>query len=354
MNGRDTMVRDVSRTFALSIEVLPRDLRESIGIAYLMLRISDGIEDHAEMSVDRKVALLDLWAGILEGHAQPAALVAQTTDLDTSDPETEIIQQTQQVLDWLHTLPPAVQEPIVRHVYDTTRGMSRWQRHGPTVADEAELDDYMHEVAGRVGYLVTDLFALYSPAIADQHDHLMPLSRECGLALQTVNVIRGMRKDYERGWVFTPETFMRRAGLTAETLFDPDHRTQALHVVTMLADKADRHLESGLVYVQSFPRREHSIRLALMWPFFFAVRTLALSRSNPAVLGSEAKMTRGEVQRIVAETRLLGWSNRWLDHMYRRLSAVPVNTPMRSGKSVAGSNSPELPDGVQRPVYPGE
>lgn len=354
MNLRDTMVRDVSRTFALSIEVLPAELRESIGIAYLMFRISDGIEDHAEMSVERKVALLDLWAAILAGEAKPAELVALTTDLDTSDPESDIIQQTQQVLDWLHTLPADVQAPIVQHVYDTTRGMARWQRHGPYVVDEADLDDYMHEVAGRVGYLVTDLFALYSPAIAGQRDELMPLSRECGLALQTVNVIRGMRKDYERGWVFTPQTFMRRAGLTAETMFDPAYRTQALQVVTMLADKADRHLEYGLDYVQSFPRREHRIRLALMWPFFFAVRTLALSRSNPAVLGSEAKMTRGEVQRIVAETHLLGWSNGWLDYMYRRLSAVPVGSPVPSSKPATVSTSHDLPEGAQRPVYPGE
>jgi farnesyl-diphosphate farnesyltransferase len=352
MNARDRMVRDVSRTFALSIEVLPAPLRESIGIAYLLFRISDGIEDHDEMSVDRKVALLDQWAAILEGIERPEALVANTRDLDTSDPENNIIQQTELVLQWLHALPAEVQQPIVQHVYDTTRGMARWQRHGPTVADEAELDDYMHEVAGRVGYLVTDLFALHSPAIAEQRDELMPLSRECGLALQTVNVIRGMRKDYERGWVFTPQSYMDRVGLTADTLFDPACRPQALQVVSMLADKADRHLDYGLDYVQSFPRREHRIRLALMWPFFFAVRTLALSRSNPAVLGSEAKMTRAEVQQIVVQTRLMGWSNSWLDTMYRRLSAVPVNSPVPRPQVTAPNQ--ELPESLQRPVYPGE
>lgn len=342
MNLRDTMVRDVSRTFALSIEVLPNELRKSIGIAYLMFRISDGIEDHAGMSVERKVALLDRWAAVLEGKEAPSTLVSATTDLDSTDPENHIIQQTQQVLDWLHTLPPAEQEPIVQHVYDTTVGMARWQQHGPYVADEADLDDYMHEVAGRVGYLVTDLFALHSPAIAEKRDYLMPLSRECGLALQTVNVIRGMRKDYERGWVFTPQSYMQSAGLTRDNLFDAAHRTQALQVVTMLADKADRHLEYGLTYVESFPRREHRIRLALMWPFFFAVRTLALSRSNPAVLGTEAKITRQEVGRIVTETRLMGWSNSWLDSTYRRLSAVAVNSPVPGNRRSINESNQDL------------
>ncbi|MEZ4517648.1 MAG: squalene/phytoene synthase family protein [Chloroflexota bacterium] len=162
MNQRDTMVRDVSRTFALSIEVLPPSLRESVGIAYLLLRISDGIEDHDEMSAERKAALLDLWANILIGKADPALLISETADLDSDDPEVTIIHQTQLILDWLHALPEEMQETIVHHVYDTTCGMARWQRHGPYVKDEEELDDYMHEVAGRVGYLVTDLFAMYS------------------------------------------------------------------------------------------------------------------------------------------------------------------------------------------------
>src|SRR5215210_5869283 len=35
------MLRAVSRTFALSIEQLPRVLRDSITIAYLLLRVSD-------------------------------------------------------------------------------------------------------------------------------------------------------------------------------------------------------------------------------------------------------------------------------------------------------------------------
>jgi phytoene/squalene synthetase len=187
----------------------------------------------------------------------------------------------------------------------------------------------MHEVAGRVGYLVTDLFALYSPAIMDRRESLMPLARQCGLALQTVNVIRGIRKDYERGWVFVPCTFLDDVGLTRETLLEPQSELQALAVVARLADKADRHLAHGLSFITAFPRSEHGLRLALMWPFLFAARTLALSRNNPNVLRSEAKMTRGEIGRIVAESKLLGWSNAWLTGAYARLAQPPSSDKER-------------------------
>jgi farnesyl-diphosphate farnesyltransferase len=325
MQSLDAVVRDVSRTFALSIEVLPEQLRQAVGVAYLMFRVSDGIEDHDELPVERKVNLLNQWSLVVQGTEPVTRFTAGLADLDPSDPEVNVVRNADQVLNWLAELPPAYQAPILDHVYQTTLGMARWQAHGPWVADEAELDDYMHEVAGRVGYLVTDLFALHAPDIAEQKDSLMPLSRECGLALQTVNVIRGIRKDYERGWVFIPRTFYERFGLTRETLFLPANRDKGLAVVSLLVDKADHHLANGLRYVCSYPRRHHALRLSLMWPFFFAVRTLAVSRDNPQVLVSEAKISRDEVRGILAQTRLFGWSNHWLQRYYEQLAGRPSN-----------------------------
>lgn len=323
MSTRNEMVRQVSRTFSLSIEQLPGQLRDAVSVAYLMFRIADGIEDHEMMPVDRKVDLLNCWVALLEGRAKAADLVEGVRDLDATDPEVKVISDAPIILDWLHALPPAFQQPIVQHVHATSLGMARWQERGPFIEDEAELDDYMHEVAGRVGYLITDLFALHSPLIQDLRETLMPLARECGLALQTVNVIRGIRKDFERGWVFIPRSFYRPLGLTQNTLFDPQRESETLAVVSLLADKADRHLDSGLKFITTFPRREHNIRLALMWPFLFAARTLAISRLNPKVLRGEAKMSHADVRQIVGRTKLFGWSNRWLADYYRRLSAIP-------------------------------
>ena len=181
-------------------------------------------------------------------------------------------------------------------------------------------------MAGRVGYLITDLFAWHSPRIAGRRDGLLPLSREYGLALQTVNVIRGMRKDYERGWVFVPVALYERHGLTRDSLFDRENLDIAMAVVRELADKASIHLQHGLEYVQSFPRRQHGIRLACMWPLLFAARTLALSRDNPQVLLSEAKMTRDQVKAIVRDTTLFGWSNLWLNRYYQQLIQPPDRT----------------------------
>jgi farnesyl-diphosphate farnesyltransferase len=314
------MLRLVSRTFALGIEQLPGLLRESITIAYLMFRVSDFLEDNAQMEPQRKVELLELWAAVMRGEVLPVELTHLLHDTDPEDPEAQVARHADDVLALLGTLPEDLQGHILEEVVESTRGMARWQLRGPVVDNEADMDDYMFEVAGRVGHMLTQIFAWHAKPIMKLRAELMPLSREFGLALQTVNIIRNMREDFERGWIFVPESFCVEVGIKRPEMFDPERLEDALQVVEALADKAQRHLHNGLIYIQKIPRRYHRIRLFCMWPLFFAVRTLALSRRNRAVLESEAKISRAEVKQIMAETQMFGWSNTWLDSYFVRLS----------------------------------
>ena len=316
------LLRTASRTFAIGIEQLPGVLCDAGTVAYLLLRVSDYLEDNEDMPAQKKIALLNLWAEILKGNARAEELTSQIQDVDTSNPDALVAQHTEDILERLASLPKEVQEIIMHHVIKTTYGMARWVERGPRVNDEADLDDYMFEVAGRVGYLLTHLFAWYSTAIRNKKDKLLPLSREFGLALQTVNVIRGLRKDYERGWVYIPKKFLAAVNLTAHELFQPENRAEAIKVLDMLADKAERHLHAALTCVKSLPPWQHRIRLACIFPLMFAIRTLAISRRNTQVFESEAKITREEVKRIVMDATLWGWSNSWLDSYYQKLNIV--------------------------------
>lgn len=65
-NTANSFCRDilpaVSRTFALSIRLLPGDLGAAVRCAYLVCRIADTIEDEATMSAEGKARLFDLLA----------------------------------------------------------------------------------------------------------------------------------------------------------------------------------------------------------------------------------------------------------------------------------------------------
>jgi farnesyl-diphosphate farnesyltransferase len=157
------MLRDVSRTFALSIEQLPRGPRDALTLGYLLLRVSDGLEDYPELPAPRKAELLRLWERVLRGDAPAAELIAHARLLDHRNPEVRVALQAETLLRHTHAQPPAVRVPLLHYVRQTTLGMARWQEQGPIVQTEAELDDYMHQVAGIVGYLITDVFAASVP-----------------------------------------------------------------------------------------------------------------------------------------------------------------------------------------------
>ena len=54
MNERQRKIlRSVSRSFYLSIRILPRDLRDPIGLAYLLARATDTIADTAEIEREK-------------------------------------------------------------------------------------------------------------------------------------------------------------------------------------------------------------------------------------------------------------------------------------------------------------
>ena len=317
------LLREASRTFAIGIELLPAPLRDEVRIAYLLLRVSDYLEDNEEMDPAVKSDLLRAWERVLAGADDPAALLGTLDGARDPTPDALVARHARAVLAGLERMDPGAREIITGYVRESTLGMARWVERGSDFADEADLDDYMHEVAGRVGYLLTDLFAYREPStLGPLRAEMMEPAREFGLALQTVNVIRGLHTDRDRGWVYVPRSFLGDFAGSASELFQPQHRPIALAALERLVRKAERHLDAARGYVRSIPRRHHGIRQFCLLPLLFAVRTLAISRANPAVFDAETKISRGEVRRIVGAARVLGASNAWMEWYCARLAVA--------------------------------
>ena len=96
MNSKD-LLRTASRTFAIGIERLPGVLCEATTIAYLLLRVSDYLEDNEEMNADRKVGLLNLWVNILRKEAEIETLTSQFMYTNTDNPDAIVAQKEMEV-----------------------------------------------------------------------------------------------------------------------------------------------------------------------------------------------------------------------------------------------------------------
>ncbi len=319
-NSLHDLLWRVSRTFALSNRWLPARLRRTMTVAYLLFRVSDYLEDNAVMSSERKVEMLYLWDAVLAGREREDRLCSELREVKhDDDPEAEVAIRFRELTRSLRGLEESECRALRERVRETTRGMARRQLRGPVVETEEELDEYMHHVAGVVGYLITEVFACFDSRLAKRKSDLMEPAREYGLGLQTVNVIRGLRKDYARGRVYVPRNLLEEVGLEPDTFLRAHNADRSMTVVDRLVEKADSHLRFGLSYVFGMPRSLYRVRLATMWPLLFAAKTLSVSRGNPNVVFSEAKITRRDVARIVRHTMVMGWSNRWLGWYYQRL-----------------------------------
>ncbi|MEQ9569335.1 MAG: squalene/phytoene synthase family protein, partial [Longimicrobiales bacterium] len=239
------LLHAASRTFALGIDLLPEPLRSEIEVAYLVLRVSDYLEDNESMPAPTKVPLLEAWAASLRNGEAAPHVVDHLAGVEDDTPDALVARNAARVHEALGAVRPRAREVIVRHTADSTDGMARWVRRGPDIPDEAALDDYMHEVAGRVGWLLTDLFALDLPAVARRHERMTELGRDFGLALQTVNVIRGLHGDWERGWVFIPRSFVPEGAPDPVALLDGTARDPAAEraILDRLVDKLIEGLE---------------------------------------------------------------------------------------------------------------
>src|SRR5437762_10091528 len=68
-NLRGPILRQVSRSFYLSILFLPKKLRDPVALGYLLARASDSIADTTELPIELRVEKLQLLARSIQGES---------------------------------------------------------------------------------------------------------------------------------------------------------------------------------------------------------------------------------------------------------------------------------------------
>jgi len=324
----------VSRTFALAIDGLKEPLRGAVCVSYLLCRILDTAEDAPDLTSAQRGELV---FPLLEALAKRRP-VGETWNGDArrllgpraSESDLDLVLNTPSVLHALYSLEPPVQSAVVRWVTEMGRGMVAYSgRMGETglktLPHMAALDRYCYYIAGTVGYLLTDLFFLHSPAITRERFYQLQEDAEAfGLGLQKVNILKDTGDDVRRGWCFIPTDLLAREGLSPADVAD-ESRGPALYraCLPVLRSAAD-HLERGWRYLSGMPVEEHEIRLFLGYSLFFAARTLALVAEEPRRLWSpdeKLKISRLEVASVVAGVKLAVDSPTKLEALWHKTAA---------------------------------
>jgi farnesyl-diphosphate farnesyltransferase len=316
------LLKEVSRSFYLTLRVLPGKVRAPIGLAYLLARTTDTITDTELVALEQRLeALRQLRERIQGQHATPLDFGA-LAQRQGSRAEGILLEKCEASLALLDSLPPADRQ-LVREVLNTiTSGQELDLRRfasagaGTLVAlrTEEELDDYTYRVAGCVGEFWTRMCrARLFPGAPLDDAFLLANGVRFGKGLQLVNILRDVAADLRQGRCYLPAESLAGLGLKPEELLQPANEPRLRPLYHGYLDRADAHLLAGWAYTKALPRRSVRVRLACSWPILIGQETLKLLRGGNALDPAQRiKVSRREVKRLMVRSVLLyPWPGAW-------------------------------------------
>ncbi|MEP6729491.1 MAG: phytoene/squalene synthase family protein [bacterium] len=320
----------VSRTFALSIRVLPGALGRAVLAAYLLCRIADTLEDEPTLPAEAKAVLLDELALCFEDSTAADNFPTLVENLTGEAAHVRLTQHADLVFVLYRSLPVATQIHVRRWVGEMIGGMRKFvllYPHGIRIQSLEEYKEYCYYVAGTVGYLLTDLWHEHAPSIGDrQYKVLREKCRVFAEALQTVNILKDVATDVEEeNSIYIPEDLLRQHGSSHALILAPDRLFGTREALATLVQLAWQDLEGARSYLLLIPRRAVPIRLFCVLPLLFAYATLRdLTRTPQALARREVvKISRREVKSLTLIGFLVILSNRGLGWLADRAMRRP-------------------------------
>lgn len=335
MNDYDllcTLLKRVSRSFYLTLKVVPGDVRRPIGLAYLFARAADTIADTALIDRADRLKYLELFReAFRKGQAERILAIKEVlAERQQVAAERELLTRLDEGFSILHSLSPSDQAMIRGVILTLTEGMVMdlatfpGEDEGRLVAldTRADLDRYTYYVAGCVGEFWTDIHMAHRSSLAGwDREAMQRRGVRFGKGLQMTNVLRDLPKDLRIGRCYLPRQELEALGLQPADLLDPTAIVKVKPLLHSLLALTLEHYQEGWAYTLQIPRHEVRMRLACVWPLFIGLKTLALLERSPNLLdpGVIIKTPRGAVYGMMARSLAMIGSDATLDRYYRRL-----------------------------------
>lgn len=309
----------VSRSFALTIPLIPNPLRDCISLAYLLCRVVDTVEDDARAPlVDRITWLSDF--SFLSGSdfadldvllaLKKRALELTSTGGSAAD-DIELLKVMDKAVNLLLSYDEEIQAVLCRALSIMSHGMSsnlrrRLHEANHTVSDLDEVDSYCYFVAGVVGEMLAELFVLHDREVDKKE--LLELAVSFGEGLQLTNILRDRARDATRGVSFIPAS----------------SEEEVLEYVAI----TEGHLSDAIAFICSLSKKESAgVRLFCFTNVVMALYLLRQIASRPMDPECDYRISHSMLRRLLLLSRLAVRSNLGV-----RLLSMALTLGMRSQK----------------------
>ncbi len=212
----DALLKEVARTFYLSLTYLPRAIRQPMALAYLLARLSDTIADAQNVPIDLRRDLLQSLRCCVEQpydegllshlchHALACTPYFSGADLTLLGSGKALFSVLRQQPERIQAL---IQQVLLLIFTGQMVDLDYFDRSSEIVHFKTaqDLDQYLYWVAGSVGEFWTRLCFACIPQYSSQSlEKLLPKAVNFGKALQLTNILRDMRHDLAQGRCYLP------------------------------------------------------------------------------------------------------------------------------------------------------
>lgn len=267
------IVKDVSRSFYLTLRLLPGSIREVISLGYLLARVSDTIADTADLPTSIRSETLNHYRlDVTRGAASTELLTLLNTHFSAQRHAGEqvLMRHVKEILSALSRF-SETEQALLRNVTQTITDGQCWDlsffngEEKRIIPDAQLLENYTYQVAGCVGEFWTEILTHHGYLRPEELPEMRTLGRHYGKGLQLTNIIRDIPEDYENGRLYlpAPETSLK-AQITASTSW---------------IKKAESYLKDGVHYSRTLPAGR--LRLGTELPAHLALETLKRLRETP-------------------------------------------------------------------------
>ncbi len=318
------LLKKVSRSFYLTLRVLPRSIRSQIGLAYLLARTADTIADTKLVSAQKRTEALQALRARIAGLSPTSLEFGILAAGQSSPAERMLLEQCEGSLGSLQRLEPGDRERV-RTVLDIILSgqeldLQRFATAGAgniiALRTDDELDDYTYRVAGCVGEFWTGMCrARVFPRAKLEDAVLLLQSVRFGKGLQLVNILRDLPADLRMGRCYLPRERLEAASLSPAALLEAEPSTEQRFgaLYSKYLELAREHLLAGWAYTNSLPGRSMRVRLACAWPVLIGLKTLKLLRSGKVLdPAQQYKISHREVKQLIWRSVLYyPWPAAW-------------------------------------------
>lgn len=306
----NSILKHTSRTFYFSFSILPSYIRYMLSSAYLIARAMDSVIDSKNIKLNVKNEFLVSFSDIYDKDFREKLLsIKKDIIIHLNGWEKVLIDKFDYIF---YKLLENMDEEDRKNLKFLICGISKGMRMDLSFfGDSADINSFKtYKDLMKYSNLIGGVPAIYWYRVYLKYNNnifrnnVVKSAYRIGTALQLTNILKDMSTDLKNGRCYIPQEFLLKARLKKEELLDYHNIERVREFINSVILTCVDYFDEAETFIDSIKSTEISLKLALIWPVYWAMDSLYLvSIKNP--LKNRIKISRFNVYKTLAKSPLL-------------------------------------------------